>query len=251
MIEKIKNKEKIVVLTAYDYSNAKLCEEAGVDIILVGDSLAMVFQGNEDTKSVKMEEMLYHTKAVARGAKKTLIIGDMPINSYNTPELTLKNAKLFLEAGAHGVKIEGSKPEIISTLLKNNIPVMGHIGLLPQTAKQYKVQGKDKESAEKLVKDARELDNLGVFTLILECIPTQLAKEITESTKCKTIGIGAGPHCNGQVLVINDMLGLYDKFTPKFVRKYANLHDIIKEAINNYKKDVEERKFPNENESYS
>ena len=251
MIEKIKQKEKIIVLTAYAYSTAKICEEAGIDIILVGDSLAMVFQGKPDTKTVTMDEMLYHTKAVARGATKTLIVGDMPINSYNAPETALENAKRFLEAGAHGVKIEGNKPEIISTLIKNNIPVMGHIGLLPQTAEQYKEQGKDKESAEKLLKDAVELDNLGVFTLVLECIPTQLAKEITEKTKCKTIGIGAGPYCDGQVLVINDMLGLFDKFTPKFVRKYANLRETIAKAVSSYKKDVEEGNFPSENESYN
>jgi len=206
----LKKKRKIVMLTAYDYQMAKILDETGIDMILVGDSLGMVVLGHKDTKSVTMEDMIHHTRAVARGAKNTPIIGDMPINSYNIVEGALKNAKRFLEAGAHGVKIEGNRSKIVKALLDEGIPVMGHVGMLPQTAERYRLRGKEKAEAEKIFMDAVELDRRGVFTIVLECIPESLAQRITETVKVPTIGIGAGKYCDGQVLVVNDMLG-FDK----------------------------------------
>lgn len=243
-------KRKIVMLTAYDYQMAKILDEMGIDIILVGDSLGMVVLGYSDTKSVTMEEMIHHTKAVARGAKNTPIVGDMPINSYNTVKDALKNAKRFLEAGAHGVKIEGNKPEIIKALLDEGIPVMGHVGLLPQFSAEYKVKGKEKEEAEKIFQDALAVDDLGVFSIVLECIPQSLAKRITEAVKAPTIGIGAGKYCDGQVLVINDMLGFDESFSPKFLKRYANLNRIIKEAVARFKEEVLNGEYPDEEHSY-
>lgn len=243
-------KRKIIMLTAYDYQMAKILDEAGIDIILVGDSLGMVVLGYKDTKSVTMEEMIHHTKAVARGAKKTPIVGDMPINSYNNVKDALKNAERFLEAGAHGVKIEGNKPEIIRALLDEGIPVMGHVGLLPQFADKYKVTGKEKEEAEKIFQDALAVDDLGVFSIVLECIPQSLAKRITGTVKAPTIGIGAGKYCDGQVLVINDMLGFDESFSPKFLKRYANLNRIIKEAVAKFKEEVLNGTYPDEEHSY-
>jgi 3-methyl-2-oxobutanoate hydroxymethyltransferase len=244
-----KNKEKIVMLTCYDYQTAKIIDGM-IDLILVGDSLGMVIQGRDDTKSVTMRDMIYHTRAVARGAKKTPIIGDMPINTYNTVENGLKNAKRFLRAGAHGVKIEGNKPEIVKALLDSDIPVMGHVGLLPQTAKRYRVKGKKRDEAEKIFNDALELDKMGVFSLVLECIPIRLARKITESVKTVTIGIGAGKYCDGQVLVINDMLGYDDSFSPKYLKRYANLNKEIKEAVKKFKKEVLNGIYPDDRHSY-
>jgi 3-methyl-2-oxobutanoate hydroxymethyltransferase len=249
-IEEIKKKKKIVMLTAYDYQIAKLIDEVGIDIILVGDSLGMVVLGYKDTKSVTMQEMIHHTKAVARGAKNTLIIGDMPVHSYDTVENALINAKKFIGAGAHGVKIEGNKPDIIKALIKEGIPVMGHLGLLPQTAEKYGVVGREKSEAEKIYRDALELDSLGVFSIVLECIPESLAKKITESVKAPTIGIGAGKYCKGQVLVINDLLGMDENFNPKFVKKYANLSAIIKDAVSRFKEEVLKEKFPDDEHAF-
>ncbi len=245
-----KGKEKIIMLTAYDYQIAKILDEEGIDIILVGDSLGMVVQGYTDTKSVTMEDMLYHTRAVARGAAKTPVIGDMPINSDNTVEDALRNARTFLNAGAHGVKIEGNKAEVVKALISNGIPVMGHIGLLPQTAPAYRVRGKAPEEAEKILQDAIELDKLGVFTMVLESIPEGLARRITDAVGTPTIGIGAGKHCDGQVLVINDMLGLDPSFSPKYVKRYANLNQIIKQAVENFRQDVRAGNYPDEEHTY-
>ncbi len=247
---KRKGKEKIIMLTAYDYQIAKILDEEGIDIILVGDSLGMVVQGYTDTKSVAIEDMLYHTRAVARGAKKTPIVGDMPINSDNTVEDALRNAKRFLDAGAHGVKIEGNKTEVVKALISNEIPVMGHIGLLPQTAPAYRVKGKAPDEAQKIVQDAIELDKLGVFTMVLESIPESLAKRITEAVDTPTVGIGAGKYCNGQVLVINDMLGLDPTFSPKYVKRYANLNPIIKQAVENFRQEVRNGEYPDEEHTY-
>lgn len=247
---KRKGKEKIIMLTAYDYQIAKILDEEGIDIILVGDSLGMVVQGYTDTKSVAIEDMLYHTRAVARGAKKTPIVGDMPINSDNTVEDALRNAKKFLDAGAHGVKIEGNKTEVVKALISNEIPVMGHIGLLPQTAPAYRVKGKAPDEAQKIVQDAIELDKLGVFTMVLESIPESLAKRITEAVDTPTVGIGAGKYCNGQVLVINDMLGLDPTFSPKYVKRYANLNPIIKQAVENFRQEVRNGEYPDEEHTY-
>ena len=249
-IRQKKGREKIVMLTAYDFQTAKMLDEMKIDLILVGDSLGMVFQGHVDTKSVTMEDMVYHTRAVARGAKSTPIIGDMPINSYNTVEAALENAQHFLGAGACGVKIEGSRPQIVKALLGAKIQVMGHVGMLPQTAEAYKVKGKTPEEAEKIVHDALELEACGVFSIVLECVPESLAKKITELVKVPTIGIGAGKFCDGQVLVINDMLGMSDEFSPKFVKPYANLNTIVKNAVSKFREEVLTSKYPDEEHTY-
>ncbi|HXX87792.1 MAG TPA: 3-methyl-2-oxobutanoate hydroxymethyltransferase [Candidatus Acidoferrum sp.] len=250
MIRKKKGKTKIIMLTAYDYQTAKILDEMKIDIILVGDSLGTVVQGNNGTRDVTMEDMLYHTRAVARGAKNTPIIGDMPINSYNNPEDGLKNALKFLNAGAHAVKFEGNPPEVAKTLVQAGIPIMGHVGMLPQSAESYKVKGKTTEEAEKIFQDAKELDACNVFSIVLECIPESLAKRITARVKAPTIGIGAGKYCDGQVLVINDMLGLDKDFKPKFVKKYADLNTVIKDAVGKFKDEVLAGIYPDEEHTY-
>ncbi len=249
-IAELKGKEKIVMLTAYDYPTAKIMDEIGIDVILVGDSLGMVVLGHKDTKSVTLQDVLHHTKAVARGVRNSIVVGDMPIHTYDNPEQAVENAKKFIEAGAHAVKIEGNKPDVIKALVDESIPVMGHLGLLPQTAAEYKVQGKDEDSANKIYNDALEVDKLGVFSIVLECIPKDLAKKITESVNTPTIGIGAGPHCTGQVLVLHDMLGLCDDFSPKFAKKYVCLNKYIKRAIHQYKEEVLTGKFPDDEHCY-
>ena len=249
-IRQKKGKQQIIMLTAYDYQMAKILDEMRVDLILVGDSLGMVIQGRPDTKSVTMQDMTYHARNVARGVKETPIIGDMPIDSYTTVEDGLKNAKLFLAAGAHGVKIEGNRPAVIRTLVKNGIPTMGHVGMLPQSAETYKVKGKEPQDAERILRDAIELDACGVFSIVLECVPESLAKKITETVKAPTIGIGAGKYCDGQVLVTNDMLGLEDGFKPKFVKKYADLNIIVKSAVAKFREEVLAGKYPDDEHTY-
>lgn len=243
-------KKKIVMLTAYDYQMAKILDETGIDLILVGDSLGMTVLGYKDTKSVTMEDMIHHVRAVARGAKKTPIVGDMPINSCNKVEDAVENAKRFLEAGAHGVKIEGNRPEIAKALLNEGIPVMGHVGLLPQTAERYRLRGKEKVEAEKIFRDAVELDEIGVFAIVLECIPESLAKRITETVEAPTIGIGAGKYCDGQVLVINDMLGFDESFSPKYLKRYASLGREIKRAVAKFRDEVLSETYPDEEHTY-
>uniref|UniRef100_A0A7C6AA80 3-methyl-2-oxobutanoate hydroxymethyltransferase n=1 Tax=candidate division WOR-3 bacterium TaxID=2052148 RepID=A0A7C6AA80_UNCW3 len=245
-----KGKEKIVMLTAYDYQMAKILDKTGIDLILVGDSLGMVVMGYPNTKKVTMRDMIYHTRAVARGAKIIPVIGDMPINTCKNPKIALSNAKAFIKAGATGVKIEGYLPAIIKKLIANSIPVMGHLGLLPQTAPTYHLVGKTKKEAERILSQAKGLDKLGVFSIVLECIPTQLAKRITESVSVPTIGIGAGKYCDGQVLVINDLLGMDEEFKPKFVKRFANLSAIIKRAVVNFSEAVKKGDFPDERHSY-
>ena len=247
-IKSMKSKEKIVMLTAYDFPTAKLMDGI-VDIILVGDSLGMVVLGYENTTQVTMQDMIRAAGAVARGAKNTLIVGDMPIGTYDNEKDALKNARLFLGSGAHAVKIE-KKPEIAASLIKNGIEVMGHIGLTPQTITNFKVQGKDKQSADKIIDEASALEKAGCFSIVLECIPSELAKTITNKIKMPTIGIGAGIHCDGQVLVTNDILGLYGDFKPKFLKRYAEIGQEIKKAIEQYAKDVREKKFPDEEHSF-
>jgi 3-methyl-2-oxobutanoate hydroxymethyltransferase len=249
-IRQKKGKEKIIMLTAYDYQMAKILDEVGIDLILVGDSLGMVVQGYSDTKSVTINDMLYHTRAVARGAKRTPIIGDMPINTYNTPEDALSNASKFIEAGAHGVKIEGNKPEVVKALIDAGIPVQGHVGMLPQLADAYRVKGKKPEEAEQIFNDALELDKLGVFSIVIECVPESLAKRITEAVNAPTIGIGAGKYCDGQVLVINDMLGMDLSFKPKFVKRYAELYTIINNAVFKFIEEVSTGAYPDEEHTY-
>ena len=248
-IKSMKGKEKIAVLTAYDYPTAKAMDESGVDIILIGDSLGMVVLGYENTLSVTMEDMTRHTGAVARGTQNALVVADMPVHSYDGKETAALNAEALVKSGADSVKIE-NEPEIVKFLVENKIEVMGHIGLTPQTATNFKVQGKDKETADKLIKLAKELENAGCYSLVLECVPVELAKKITESISIPTIGIGAGIYCDGQVLVTNDMVGLYDRFTPKFVKKYAELGKEMKKAFGSYIRDVKKGNFPEDEHSF-
>ena len=249
--------QKITMLTAYDYPSGRLIDEAGMDMILVGDSLAMTVLGYESTVPVTMDEMIHHSKAVKRGVKYALLIGDMPFMSYNINEKeTIRNAGRFIKEGGCGaVKLEGGleMTDITKTLVKAGIPVLGHIGLTPQTATQlggFKVQGKDAPSAQRLLDSALALEKAGCFGIVLECVPDRLAKLITEKLNIPTIGIGAGPYCDGQVLVTNDMIGLFDRFTPKFVKKYANLWPELSEAFKRYREEVEGGKFPTEEHSF-
>lgn len=248
-IKSMKGQDKIAMLTAYDFSTAKMQDEVGIDIILIGDSLGMVVLGYENTLSVTMDDMMRHTGAVVRGTKKALVVADMPTNSYNDNETAALNAEAFIKLGADAVKIE-NKPEIAKFVVENNIPVMGHIGLTPQTATEFKVQGKDEKTADELIKLAKECEEAGCFSLVLECVPLELAKKITDEISIPTIGIGAGPFCDGQVLVVNDMLGIYDNFSPKFVKKYAQINDEMKSAFESYIKDVKEAKFPEDKHSF-
>ena len=249
---------KITMLTAYDYPSGRLIDEAGMDMILVGDSLAMTVLGYESTVPVTMDEMIHHSKAVKRGVRYALLIGDMPFMSYNINEKeTIRNAGRFVKEGGCGaVKLEGGveMADVAKTLVKAGIPVLGHIGLTPQTATQlggFKVQGKDAKGAQRLVDSALALEKAGCFGIVLECVPDRLAKLITEKLSIPTIGIGAGPYCDGQVLVTNDMIGLFDRFTPKFVKKYADLWPELSEAFRRYKEEVEGGKFPTEEHSFT
>ena len=251
-------KEKIPMLTAYDYVTAKMVDEAGVPLILVGDSLGMVMLGYESTIPVTMEEMLHHTKAVVRGAKKALIIGDMPFMTYHiSVSDALQNAARFIqEGGAQAVKLEGGEvvAEKVRRFVDCGIPVMGHIGLTPQSIHQlggFKVRGKAVEEAKKLLNDARILEEAGAFAIVLECTPAPLSKLITQKLAIPTIGIGAGLDCDGQVLVISDMLGLYTEFVPKHVKQYAKLAEEIKAAVSNYISEVKSLSFPTMKQSYT
>lgn len=250
--------EPITMLTAYDYPTALAVDRAGIDVILVGDSLGMVVLGYENTLPVTMEDMLHHCKAVARGARYALLVGDMPFMSYQVSvEEAVRNAGRFLqEAGMDAVKLEGGRErvEIIRAIVQAGIPVMGHIGLTPQSVHQlggFHAQGKTAEAARRLVEDALALEEAGVFALVLESVPDRLAALITERLSIPTIGIGAGPHCDGQVLVLHDLLGLFDRFTPRFVKQYAQLHAVIHEALLAYREDVVQRRFPGPEHSVS
>ena len=248
-IKSMKGNEKISMLTAYDYNTARIVDEAGIDIALIGDSLGMVVLGYETTQKVTMQDMIMHTAAVARGIKNAHVVADMPYKSYDNEKDAIKNAKLLVNAGANSVKTE-KKPEIAKALVENGVNVMGHTGLTPQTITDFKVQGKDEETARKIKEEAIALEKAGCYALILECVPMSLAKEITKSVSIPTIGIGAGPYCDGQVLVSNDMLGLFTDFKPKFVKRYAELGNEMKKALENYKKDVKEGKFPTDQFSF-
>lgn len=257
-IQKMKEEgRKITMLTAYDYPTALLEDRAGIDIILVGDSVGMTVLGYENTIPVTMDEMIHHTKAVSRGAKYALIIGDMPFMSYNTSEReAIVNAGRFMkEGGADAVKLEGgaSVKEIVRAIVKAGIPVMGHIGLTPQTISMlggFKVQGKDAQTAQRIIDDALLLEEAGAFSVLLEAIPAPIAKRITERLKIPTIGIGAGPHCDGQVLVVHDMLGLFDRFTPKFAKRYVNLSQEMLKAFETYREEVIQGTFPTDQHSF-
>jgi 3-methyl-2-oxobutanoate hydroxymethyltransferase len=249
--------KKITCLTAYDYPTARLVDEAGVDVVLVGDSLAMVMLGYESTLPLTLEESLHHTKAVRRGVRRALLVADMPYGSYHGDlNESVRNAMRFVkEAGAEAVKIEGGERrlELISRLTEAEIPVMGHVGLTPQSVNAlggYRVQGKTQNAAEQLLRDARSVEAAGAFSIVLEAMPRELAAEITKAVRIPTIGIGAGPDCNGQILVLHDMLGLTFQGAPKFARRYANVGETIFNAVREYCADVRSGSFPTDAESY-
>ncbi len=252
-----KNGEKITMLTAYDYSTAKLMDEAGINSILVGDSLGTVILGYEDTLPVTMEDIIHHTKAVARGAKNALVVADMPFMSYqaSTYDAIVNAGRLIKEGGAQAVKLEGGSAvaDKISAIVKASIPVVGHIGLTPQSINMFgghKVQGKNEESARKIIEDAKIVEEAGAFALVMECVPQKLAKIISETVSIPTIGIGAGNGCDGQVLVYQDMLGMFTDFCPKFVKKYADVGLVMKQAFRNYIEEVQNGTFPSEEHTF-
>jgi 3-methyl-2-oxobutanoate hydroxymethyltransferase len=249
--------KKITCLTAYDYSFARILDEAGVDILLVGDSVGCVVQGQPNTLGVTLDEMIYHTRIVVRGRKRALVVGDMPFLSFQVSrEQAVQNAGRFLqEAGAEAIKLEGGVPvrATIEAIVHAGIPVMGHIGLTPQSVHRfggYKIQGREKGQHEVLLRDAIAIQDAGAFAVVLEGIPTVLAQEITGRLTIPTIGIGAGIHCDGQVLVVHDMLGLFDEFVPKFVKRYADLKGAMTTAVKNFLGEVREQKFPGEEHSF-
>ena len=251
------NSKKIVCLTAYDYPTARLLDEAGVDVILVGDSLAMVVLGYDSTLPVTLDEMIHHSRAVRRGTKRALVVADMPFGSYHSDTAeSLRNAVRFVkEAGVEAVKVEGGERrlELIARLTEAEIPVMGHIGLTPQSVNAlggYRVQGKTTDGAEQLLRDARAVEAAGAFAVVLEAVPRELAAQITRELRIPTIGIGAGPDCDGQILVVHDLLGLTFNQTPKFARKYANVGEVISSAVRGYCEDVRNGSFPSDSESY-
>jgi 3-methyl-2-oxobutanoate hydroxymethyltransferase len=248
--------KKLIVVTAYDALFTRIVEQAGIEAILVGDSLGVVVQGKANTLSVTMEDMLYHTKLVADSAQRALVISDMPFMSYQTSrDEALRNAGRFIQAGAQAVKLEGGAAIVdrVAAMTQIGVPVMGHLGMTPQSVHQlggYKVQGKGKDQAKTLLDDAKALAAAGAFAVVLEAIPAELAKAITDQITIPTIGIGAGPHCDGQILVLYDLLGLFDEFVPKFVKPYAHLKADALQALRRYKEEVEQGKFPSDSESY-
>ncbi|HNP60350.1 MAG TPA: 3-methyl-2-oxobutanoate hydroxymethyltransferase [Nitrospirales bacterium] len=255
-VQQKKQGKKLTVVTAYDALFTRVVEQAGLDVILVGDSLGMVVQGKPNTLSVTMEDMLYHTRLVAQAAQRALVIGDMPFMSYQASvEDAVRNAGRFLQAGAAAVKLEGGAPVVdrVEAMTRFGIPVMGHLGMTPQSVNQsggYSVKGKAQEEAETIVSDAKALEAAGAFAVVLECMPIGLAQSITEALSIPTIGIGAGQGCDGQVLVLYDLLGLFDDFVPKFVKPYAHLKADALQALRRYKEEVECGKFPTDAESY-
>ena len=255
--ESKKNGEKLTMLTAYDYTTAKLLDESGIDSILVGDSLGMVVLGYDDTLSVTMEDMIHHSAAVARGAKNALIVTDMPFMSYQTSvyDAVVNAGRLVKEGGAQAVKLEGGIEfcEHIKAIVRASIPVCAHIGLTPQSINAFggfKVQGKGKDAAQKLLDEARAVEEAGAFAVVLECVPAKLAKKISESISIPTIGIGAGAGCDGQVLVYQDMLAMYSDFKPKFVKQYAQIGSVMKEAFRQYIDEVKSGAFPSKEHTF-
>ncbi len=249
--------EKISMLTAYDYSMARIVDQAGIDVILVGDSASNVMAGYETTLPITLNEMIYHAGGVVRGVKRALVVVDLPFGTYqgNSKEALNSAIRIMKETGAHAVKLEGGKEilESVERILSAGIPVMGHLGLTPQSIHKfgtYVVRAKDEAEAEKLKEDARVLDNVGVFGIVLEKVPAQLAAEVTKNVKAPIIGIGAGNQVDGQVLVLHDMLGITQEFSPRFLRRYHNLHQEILGAVHGYIRDVKDMDFPNEKEQY-
>lgn len=252
-----KGNEKLSMLTAYDFGTAKIVDEAGINGILVGDSLGMVMLGYEDTLEVTMEDMIHHSKAVSRGAKNALIVTDMPFMSYQTSvyDAVVNAGRLIKEGKAQAVKLEGGLEVVdkVEAIVKASIPVMGHIGLTPQSINQiggFKVQGKSEESGRTLIESAKALEKAGAFAIVLECVPSKLSKIITESINIPTIGIGAGNDCDGQILVYQDMLGMFSGFKPKFVKRYSDLGEKMKESFIKYDREVKDRVFPGEEHGF-
>ena len=256
IINKKKSKTKITALSTYDFPFAKLADESGIDIVLVGDSVGMVQLGYDSTLSVTMDEMIHHAKAAARGTKQALLVADMPYHSYETAAAALRNARRFIEeAHAGAVKLEGGEKvaKQVKALTRVGIAVMGHVGMTPQSIKElggYKVQGKTKPEADRILKDALILQEAGVFAIVLECVPYKLAEKITKEVSVPTIGIGAGPLVNGQILVLHDLLGFHSIVNPRFVRRYADVDKISREAIGKFKTDVVAGNFPSLKESF-
>lgn len=256
--KKKRSGEKITMLTAYDYPMARIIDQSGVDAVLVGDSVGMVMLGYDSTSRVTMREMIHHAMSVRRGVTRAFVIGDMPFMSYQTSDAdAVRNAGRFVkQAGCDAVKVEGGREvsSRVSSINQAGIPVVGHIGLTPQSAVKlggYRVQGRGEDSAARLIDDAAHLEKAGCFALILECLPVDLARKITERAGIPTIGIGAGPHCDGQVLVTHDIIGYFDRFLPKFVKRYANVGETIKEAVLAFRKETESGVFPDDEHSFS
>ncbi len=248
--------EPITSLSLYDFPSARIADEAGVDIVMIGDSVGMALLGHENTLGMTMEPMLYHTQAVAKAVKRALVVADMPVHTYNDPNLAFINAQRFLrEAGADAVKLEGGVKiqDQVQKLVTEGISVMGHIGMLPQSIGdgKYRVYGKDPDEAEAILEDAKLLDRMGVFSIVLECVPAKLAAEITAAVQCPTIGIGAGASTDGQVLVFQDILGIRSGVSPRFVRRYAEIEEIMRKAARDFCSDVKKRDFPSKKESFS
>lgn len=258
ILKQKENHERITMLTAYDYSTARLIDESGIDMILVGDSLGNVMLGYENTLSVTMEDMIHHSAAVARGAKNALIVTDMPFMSYQTSvyDAVVNAGRLVKEGGAHAVKLEGGTEfyEHIKAIVNTSIPVVGHIGMTPQSVNKFggfTVQGRDAKAAAKIIEDAKAVEAAGAFAVVMECVPDKLAKHISEILSIPVIGIGAGESCDGQVLVYQDMLGMYSDFTPKFVKKYADIGNVMKTAFSSYIQEVKSGSFPDKEHSFT
>lgn len=257
-LQELKNRsEKIAALTAYDYSMAQVVDAAGVEVILVGDSASNVMAGHETTLPITLDQMIYHASAVVRAVKRALVVVDLPFGSYqgNSSEALRSAIRIMKESGAHAVKLEGGLEikESITRILSAGVPVMGHLGLTPQSIYKfgtYAVRAKEEAEAQKLMEDVRMLEDIGCFGVVLEKIPSKLTKQVSESLTIPTIGIGAGPDADGQILVIHDLLGITKEFKPRFLRRYADLHSIMNEAITHYVDDVKGREFPNANEAY-
>lgn len=257
-LREMKNRgEKISMLTAYDFSMAKILDQAGIDVLLVGDSASNVMAGHETTLPITLDQMIYHASSVVRAVERALIVVDLPFGSYqgNSSEALRSAIRIMKESGAHAVKLEGGSEvkDSIVRILSTGVPVMGHLGLIPQSIYKfgtYTVRAQEKEEADKLIEDALLLEQLGVFGLVLEKIPAELAKQVAEAVSIPVIGIGAGPHVDGQVLVSHDLLGVNKEFHPRFLRRYADLNTVISDAVSNYIKDVKARDFPSIQESY-
>lgn len=258
VVQMKEQKEKISMLTAYDYTMAGIVDSAGIDVILVGDSASNVMAGYDTTVPMTLDHMIYHTSCVVRGVERALVIADLPFMSYQVTakEALISAGRMMKEAGAHAVKLEGGRSisKTVKKIVDAGIPVMGHLGLTPQSIYKfgtYKVRAKEEQEAEELIEDARKLEKAGVFSIVLEKIPSPLAEKVTADLSIPTIGIGAGPHCDGQVLVTHDMLGLNKEFSPRFLRRYADLHGEMSGAVQRYISDVKQGDFPNENERYN